>query len=261
MQVNNTNYFFKSNSNHRFDDYLDKKLVPHRTKTTAVNWWNPGWSHTLHCTIGLMYPNSQTASDAKIKSVAKQVIQNVPSSMQTKAVGYDISPNGWVYLKLSHNQDLKNFHQDYINQLGKLNLTPGAFSGNKFMAHVSIGKLKNGANKTAAMQELKSLYGKISKDPMPFILYDIELDKAINKKNHKMLQRDLPRADAGAIKTAHLKNKHIIHFQTAQKAAAFANKIHYYYGIKNKVVGTTQPTLLLMDSEFKRLKGHYQNVW
>lgn len=270
----NNSYFFCAHSNSRFNDYIVDKLKPFKTQSSSINWVQD--LSTLHCTLGFVFgkamsPHQTQQLNQKLSTRTAKILNNIPSSLLTRIEGFDITKNGWIILKFAPNKKLHELHQNVIDELESQNLTPSKFSGNQFMAHVSIGSLKPGANLEAAKQELQQLFNKMMQDRFPFIVYDLELSHTINGANHSLVHHHLQRPDLGIQKVEKLAKRYVVKIDDYTHAAKLANWLLKFYNItsttnpgQQKTITHIQKTnnfaIYLDQADYDKVSGVFNNL-
>jgi hypothetical protein len=270
-KIANNSYFFSASTNKRFTDYLDKKMSSYRKPSSAINWWTKKSSNIMHCTLGTLYgkqPQSAEAVDT-IKKIASKTIGDVPS-MLTTIESCDVTKNGWVILKMQPKNELKIFHDKFIEKSSKVGVTPSKFDLLTFMPHVSIGSLKPGADVNEAKRELNQLLQDIKNDPSPFMLYDVSLTHTDAKgSTETIVQKSLKRRNIDILKVEPSGNKYEVKVKSKESAKKLANIFKKYYNIESakqpglpKTVkkGKNCYTLLLNKNEFNKTAGHFQKL-
>lgn len=270
----NNSYFFSANCNGRFQDYLDDKLKPLRQAGSSIEWWDSTTNHQLHCTLGFVFgqahatPKQMTAINNKLTDRTVTHLKNF-TSMPFQIEGFDITKNGWVILKFKTKNKLQNLHEGFLQEAQNQGLKASKFSGKDFMPHISIGTLKQGQDRATALAELQKLFVKIQKDPLPFMLYDVNLQHVEGHKSQFLLQEKLKRRDVGVISVDKSRGDPFIKLNTLDNANKLAKELKEYYGIgssKNqgmeKTVRKTKNAfaLLLKQNEFNKVEGFYNNL-
>lgn len=269
--VNNT-YFFCAHSNGRFNDYIKDKIKPFKNQNSSINWIQD--LSTLHCTLGSIYgknipPTSIPLLNQKLTQRTVTALNNIPHSLLTRIEGFDITKNGWVILKFTPNQKLNDVHQTVVDEMVNQGLTPSKFSGNNFMAHVSIGSIKPGADINVAKQEVQQLFKTIIQDRFPFIVYDLELNYTTSGANHSLFHQHLERQKIGIQEVKNLGNRYVVKMDNFEHADTLARRLLKYYDIQSTQNPGQQKTvkpignhfaIYLTPQDYAKVNGVFHNL-
>lgn len=273
-------YFFHADANPRFNAHVQNKIDENKLNNSKnIDWCTtPTAKHNPHCTLGYIYGSNNadfTVLNKKIKQQMSEVLQACPHSLLTKVEGFRITSAGWVILTFKPKKKLQEtIHNAFVEMMKKMGLQASQFSNKNYLPHVSIGRLRPGADQNEALQELQQLFDVIQKDPLPFIIYNIGLEHSVNKQNHPVLDAGgykLPKRNLGIIKVEHVgNNTNIITLNSKEKAEKLAHKLFKYYGVESAVapgqpkkvkqLDSGEYTIQIDDRSYQKAQGHFSNL-
>lgn len=268
-------YFFHADANPRFNEYVTNQIKENKIDHSHITWCTtPNAKHQPHCTLGYIYGKENvdlSALNEKIKQQTSDILKGCSHSLLTKVDGFRITAAGWVILTFKPKKKLQKLHDAFIEKMTEMKLMPSHFSQQNFLPHVSIGRLRPGADQKEALQELQQLFDAIQKNPFPFIIYNIGLEHSLNHQNHEILNYKLSRRDLGVKKVEHVRaNNNIITLNSKEKAEKLAHKFFKYYGAESAVaagqpkkvkqVKPDEYTIQIDDRLYKQTEGHFFNL-
>lgn len=277
---NQNSYFFHADANPRFNAHVQNKIDENKLNNSKnIDWCTTSTAkHTPHCTLGYIYGSNNanfTALNKKIKQEVSEALKACPHSLLTKVDGFRITSKGWVILTFKPKKKLQEtIHNAFVKLMENMGMQPSQFSKQNYLPHVSIGRLRPGADQNEAIQELQQLFDVIQKDPLPFIIYNIGLEHSLNKQNHPVLDVEgykLPKRNLGIIKVEHVgNNNNIITLNSKEKAEKLAHKLFKYYGVdsvfvpgqpkKIKQLDSGEYTIQIDDRSYQKAQGHFSNL-
>lgn len=272
IKMIDNSFILVSKSDAKFDNALKHHIAPF-ISSKFIDWWQPHLcQEQLHCTLNFFYSRGEGPDQAKVTKLVSEILNNTAQSLHLRVAEVDITTKGWVILKFKEKQKLKKIHGQVLDILKEqCHLKPSKYSGDRYMPHVTVGRLKLGADRSQGLQEIRRLFEAIAKNPFPFVVYDFELKTVEQGRNHTLVAKKLARREIGVQKVVWVKRDgYTVFFDRFENAQKFAWKLFKYYNISGKNKKPKRPwkictkdhaaTIRLTKPEFKKVKWYFNNL-